>query len=843
MRPAGELHGGSGLGSGKSGLGSGTSVGRGSPRPPGRMAETPRISLLAFGLLLAGATAGVFLAGGPPQGSLGIFLFCAGAALTFCPPQAKVEWRLWLAAAALVGCGALAFLPESWFGAPAWRRTLEAAPAIHLPATITTAPWSTAFWLTLLALTLLTGLFLLAHPIRSHWLLAFALTAALVAGSYSALALYVKETGWHYPFASDATFGFFPNRNHTATFLFVGSLLALGVLSVALREGRWFIGLLAATVMSVCMVALGFFSVSRGGVVFLLVGVVLWIAGLGRRHRDVRLVVSFTALLLAGGVLFLVSGSEVRNRLLGKATPIPVTADHFPAASPMAFAPQVNVGDAMHNLSTDFRFRIYRDTFAAIRDFPLTGTGLGTFAAVFPQYRQASLFDVGVIHPESDWLMLIAEAGIPAMLCLLVLIVLAAGRLRFEREHPYWPLRWGCTVAAGAAALHGTVDVPLHRVALGWWVLVIAGLALQSARTGLSGGSRAQQALFVAGGVTALVLGGALVRAQWFGGPPLPTFTVQEVPQKIYLAYQRKDYPAATALARRTIQEAPLFAPAYFYLGGLLALSDEEGTDAKVDAMFQAQRLLDPVSPAVPLQEADTWAGYDPARQTTLWLEALSRSVRIGEANGSGLPQTLDSYRDLVRRAAGQPDAQRYLLSATRPDPRFAEAWSQVAPPELARGMAARLAADAAAHPTIVPDWYARTEREGPRKPSREPGDWQTAAWPIRLRQLVYAGQCEQAVDEMKSRYGISLALPGESPTTERTGGDDPAVTFEQAWRDGDTVAARRFLDAAVIDPAQPASLELWRWRAAVASHDGNWRTAWDALERYVRHTRQTEWP
>ena len=222
------------------------------------MAETPRVSVWAFGLMLAGATTGMFLAGGPPQGSLGIFLLCAGAALTFCPPQAKVEWSLWLAAVALVACGALVFLPEGWFAVPAWRRTLEAAPAIHLPATITALPWETGFWLAMLALSLLVGLFLLAHPLRSRWLLAFALMSATAAGVYGGLAIYAKETGWHYPFASEATFGFFPNRNHTATLLFVGGLLALGVLSVALRQGRWLAGLLAAGIVTVCVVALVF---------------------------------------------------------------------------------------------------------------------------------------------------------------------------------------------------------------------------------------------------------------------------------------------------------------------------------------------------------------------------------------------------------------------------------------------------------------------------------------------------------------------------------------------------------------------------------------------------------
>ena len=824
-------------------------------RSPGRLAATPRVSLWAFGLLLAGATAGVFLAGGPPQGSLGIFLLCAGAALTFCPPQAKVEWRLWIAAAALVGCGALAFLPESWFGVPAWRRTLEAAPAIHLPATITAVPWETGFWLAMLALSLLVGLFLLAHPIRSHGLLAFALLAATAAGGYAALAIYAKATGWHYPFASEATFGFFPNRNHTATLLVAGSLLALGTLSVALREGRWVAGLLAAGTVAVCVAALFFFSASRGGIVFLLVGIVLWFSGLGRRHRDRRLAVSFSCVLLAAGILFLVSGSEVRNRLLGNAKPEPAALAPLPMASPTASTPETDKSDAMHNLSADFRLKIYHDAFDVVRDYSLTGTGLGTFAFVFPQYRHASLTDFSVIHPESDWFMLTAEGGIPATLCLLALLALVVRRLRFAREHPYWPLRWGCALAVGAAALHGLVDVPLHRLQLGWWVLVIGGLAAQSAQSGTGGRSRVQHALFLGGGLVALLLGGRLVLAQWFHQSPLPPFALKGVQDRIYEAYLHNDLEGARRLAEQTIRASPLYDPAYFQLGVLLAQS--RANDAAVDAAFKAQRLVEPIHPDTPFHQGEIWFTNDADRVAILWLDALARHQRILEACGRPPDDALGYYCDLLVRAAEQPDTQTDFWNATRQNPSYAFAWLAKAEPDLVREQFVRLATDdnflrkldEAAQRRFLLLWYDRGDRQAIGHFLNGRSDWQAAAWPVHMRTLVDARAFEQAFRELGQRAAVSLTLALSAPAENVTSGaatmeetaNNPAAAFVTYWQAGNTVTARRVLEESLASGNGPSSAELWRLKAALAARDANWPVAWQALQEYIRLTRPSE--
>ena len=788
-------------------------------------------ALAAHALLLGGAGAAISLAGSAEQGNLGVFLLCAGVALVACPPRVRVEWPLWAAAGGLAGGAALAFLPARWVPAPTWRRALESASAIVLPGSITPWPAATEFWLALLALSLATGLFALSQPVRARWSLWFALAAVLACATYATLAMAARVLGWQHPVVDKMIFGFLPNRNHTATLLITGGVLAAGVMGVAFRDRRRIVANLAMAGAAPCLAGLFFFSTSRAGVLILLAGVGAWVAGLGGRHRPGRLLAAAGVAAAAAVAVFLAFKSPARDRLLdtvgvragehATATPKPT-----PLPSPGLEAKRRAPGEA----PPEFRLAVYRDALGLIGEQPWTGSGLGTFAGVFGPYRQASLSESNALHPESDWLMLAAEAGWPACGFAALLVGLAARRLAGQREHPYWPLRWGFAAAAGAAVLHSVVDVPVHRAAVGWWVLALAGLALQ--RQPVSGGERnfdakarrsedprreeegrggdrtrrawvdrVQHAVFVLAGIGALGLGGVLVRAEWFGGKALAPFAADAAPRAMFDLYQQKRYAQGLALGRETLRESPLTASAYYYMGILIAAtSDEEDADQRVDEMFQAERVLDPVMPDPAYHQAAAWAGYDPVRQTTMTLEALGRQARINRGMGR-VRLNLPLYRDLVSNAAAQPDVQRDLLAAARPDGRFEEMWKLRADQGLLQTRVDRIAEDAAwaaAGGVVREDWYEQPESAGPSRPAAGEA-WDEAAWPVRVRQCVYAGKYEEAVGMMTRRYGISLA-----------GGDGGDAGAEEAAR---------------------------------AAREGKWKEAWLALEKYVRHTRQMEWP
>ena len=174
-----------------------------------RVIPHERRSFFAHLALLSAAAIGVFLAGGPVQGSLGIFLAIAGAALVVFPPRAAVHWQIWLAVGALLLCCSFAFLPAAWFSEPIWRHNLSRAPSLQLPWTVTPVPRETGFWLAVFAATSILGLFALSHPLRSSQLIALAAGASAVCALYAIVAVYSKLAGWHYMFDGGATFGFF----------------------------------------------------------------------------------------------------------------------------------------------------------------------------------------------------------------------------------------------------------------------------------------------------------------------------------------------------------------------------------------------------------------------------------------------------------------------------------------------------------------------------------------------------------------------------------------------------------------------------------------------------------
>ncbi len=602
-----------------------------------------------------------------------------------------------------------------------------------------------------------------------------------------------------------------------------------------MREGRWLLSLVAGASLVTCATGLAFYSSSRGGILFVLVGICLWFAGLGRRSYDTRLVVSFVALLAAGALLFVLSGGTARDRLLGKSAPA-VVAPPRPGDAPAA-------DDRAQNPSEDFRLKIFRDAFDLVRDYPLTGAGLGNFALVFPQYRHASLDEVRVLHPESDWLMLAAEAGVPAVVCLLALLGLALRRLKGETGHPYWPLRWGCLVAVGAAVLHGVVDVPLHRVQLGWWVLAVGGLALQSFQFGKIGRSRLQHALFVVAGAGALVLGGMMVRAEWFGGKPLPPFVVGEAQKEVAARLTRHDLEGATDLARETVNAHPMNPSLYLQLGALLLQSQD--TDAEVDALFKVQRLLDPNWPAIPLRQGEVWMSINADRTVALWLDALARRRRIDHATGRAQDDSLSYYSEILGRAAPFPEVWRKLIGEATHSPAYAFAWLDNAGPQIDPADWETLAKSTdllnrfsePQRQRFLLLWHGKGDRAALGRFMAEHPDWRTASWPVHLRQLTEAGQFETAAREAADRYKVSLELPASDPSAALaapTDESDPARAFAQDWKDGNTIGARRVLAEADTNAAVSKTAEFYRLKAALAVHDAKWPEAWASLRQAI---------
>ena len=799
------------------------------------------ISKVAHFLLLLGATVAVFLAGVAQEGNLGAFLVIAGVAFLVCPPQTRVSWKVWAIAGVLLLLASFALLPNDWFPEPMWRQVLT-SEGVPLPASVTSMPQETRFWLAVLVIAIGTGLFGLSHPIASKVQLALASTIVVICGTYAGISLFVSQTQWAFSLDPDPKeFGFFLNRNHTSTFLVTGSILALGILGVAFRHRHWVAGLLATACLAVCIPSLIFFTQSRGGVLSLLVGCVLWVIGLGARHRSRRLLISFGGIFLGAILLFLAPKSLVRHRIQMLAGSV---TDRV-AAPPVEGQPNEQLSSNKDGLPLDGRVPIFHDTLRLIRDHPLIGTGLGTFRYVFPFYRDQSLWEAPVIHPESDWLMLAAEAGIPALLILFGGIVYLIRNVWPLREHPYWPLRWGLLCAALAALLHGFVDVPSHRAALGWWILVICLLGFQTIPNPVLRPSRGERLFFVLLGFGACGFGVQMIRAQWFDGRPSAPYAGYAAQAEIIGLRVDGKLQEATAAAREAIKIYPMIDRLYYQLGVTLLRINPD--DAEVNSIFRMQRSLSPDLPQVSIQQGKQWIETDPAKTASLWLEAVRRRGRLDRSQRAGNAGALSQYRELLTEASPFPALQKHLLAASAQGLDFTFAWLEQALPELVAGELLHLANDGAFLEALSESnrrrflqiWYARGDREALFQWLAGQPDWEPAAWRIKIQRLTDSGKFTEAVEKASAQFGVSLQIPepgsGERDATP-SDGDGPASAFVIYWRKGNVVTARRVLDEARA--ARPsADPEIWRLSAALSAREGQWQAAWQHLDRYLRES------
>ena len=792
-----------------------------------------RFSTAAHLLLLLGATAGVFLAGMWDEGSIAAFLTVAGIALLVCPPRIQVDWKIWAAASALLLAASLALLPQSWFGAPAWRQQLLAA-GVPLPATISVTPRETLYWLAILGIALCGVIFALAHPLRARGQLAFSIGIVVICGLYASLAIYARQTGYEFPFAPDPKeFGFFHNRNHTSTFLVTGCVVALGILGVAFRHRHWFAGSTAAVCLTICVAALIFFTQSRGGIVSLFAGTLLWIIGLGGAHRSKPLLISFATVLLGGILLLFSSAGVVSDRLVKLSGSV---KERIVSATPDAATSDV--------APLDGRVPIFRDTVGLIRDHAITGIGLGNFRYVFPMYRARALLEHPVLHPESDWLMLAAETGLPGLLASFLAIGLLLRSIWPQRSHPYWPLRWAILCAAFSAALHGFVDVPAHRVALGWWILALAALGFQAIPREPARPSRFQHLAFLVAGLGAVALGVFLCRAQWFGGPASPPLAAYEAEVEIIELRVGGKMPEALEAARRSIAAFPLADFLHFQRGATLR---RMGREMEADAAFRVQRTIDSISTNVATAQANLWLETDPERTGALWLEALERRARIDRNESGKLQDSLGLFRTFLTKSASVPALQTRLLDASRIDHIFALEWLDQAAPALSAIEFPKLAGNAAFLAALTESqrlrfltaWYRRGDRGQLFIWVAAQPDWQKTARPIALRRLADSGKFSEAIQTAGEQFdfNLDLAEPGGSEREMlATPPENPIAAFAYYWRIGNVVTARRILDEARADPAH-LDPEIWRISAAMSAKDGHWDTAWQQVESYLRAT------
>lgn len=295
-------------------------------------------------------------------------------------------------------------------------------------------------------------------------------------GVYAAYGLIVYWSGnkallWFskWAYEGDLT-GSFVNRNSFATFLGLCFLTALCQLFnsfsrlhlygsprdqthtiLEFLSNRWWL-FLTLFLLATALVL----THSRAGLLSSLVGVLTFIIALSQapslgRFRHLGLI-GFPAVLVV--LAFMISGGETLERMMET------------------------------TLDSEERMSVFRQTWQAITDYPLVGSGLGSFASFFPLYRTADIagyFDLA----HNDYLQNFLELGIPAATCLFVTLLWLAGLcvrgVRTRRRDVVYPCLG--VAASSLVGLHAVVDFSLQIPAVTTLYMALLGLAVAQSRS------------------------------------------------------------------------------------------------------------------------------------------------------------------------------------------------------------------------------------------------------------------------------------------------------------------------------------------------------------------------
>ena len=144
--------------------------------------------------------------------------------------------------------------------------------------------------------------------------------------------------------------------------------------------------------------------------------------------------------------------------------------------------------------SEDFKMRwlIWVNTFQIFKDFPLLGSGIGTFAQIFPMYRSFHIRGL-VTHAENDFLQLASEAGLIGISLLFILFLfllynVSSGIRSLSPGEPPRYIALGGLVGILALMLHSIVErniqVPANAFLFTFlWALILRiGIASRTAQ-------------------------------------------------------------------------------------------------------------------------------------------------------------------------------------------------------------------------------------------------------------------------------------------------------------------------------------------------------------------------
>ena len=132
------------------------------------------------------------------------------------------------------------------------------------------------------------------------------------------------------------------------------------------------------------------------------------------------------------------------------------------------------------------RFPIWKNSWQLIKDFWLTGSGFGTFIAMFPKYRTFPGIEI-YDHAHNDYLELLTDGGIIAFILVswffIAIIRSGVRMLRLRRDRYSILLSIGALTGIVATLIHSISDFNMHNGAVGLYFFFVCGVLVAAGHT------------------------------------------------------------------------------------------------------------------------------------------------------------------------------------------------------------------------------------------------------------------------------------------------------------------------------------------------------------------------
>jgi len=620
--------------------------------------------------------------GGPRQGFYGIIFLSTGMLIALFPPRFSIPKWILLGSGLFLLSSSLSLLPRGLASTPAWRIYLESL-GLDTGKLITPHPAKSIEVLFIIGAVLITALCTLGHQLSRQRLLKVASFFLFSVTAYTGISILFIEYQWKWAWNSDDQFGFFGNRNHMASLMVIGSLVGTGTLSLLIIRKKWFLALISAMALGVlCWAILGY-SISRAGILLFSVFQISWFLLLGKKFLNPKIITSFLVLVLLTATLFVVSDTKVEERLKRM-----VKLEESVLA---------NIGNAekeSYQSILGLRKFIHADTYSMIANEPWTGSGPGSFEFIFPQYKKesikhsASVNNAEVLHPDSNWLDLSAEAG-PISALLLALLIISLLFFSFRKNHKSrsWHLCLACILGILCIIVHGIVDVPGQKIGIVLSGTLLFGITFKPNRNDSRSVPKQVILIYQSFAIGIFSMGLCLIYAQWFNEKSILFSDHRSVIQKIEKLYLKAQHSAASAqiqeqkkhlllaidLSEDAIRKMPLDPTFHFVRGKLYSKLAEY--DSEVRKSFAIASALDPQWTGSPLRQAKAWLFIDTKETRRLWAEAL---IRAGKINDNSLRGT---WTEILSQAKQNPSQIRsvYKLVLDKNQSHLIKKWMDLA--------------------------------------------------------------------------------------------------------------------------------------------------------------------